>query len=180
MPCCCLMHTAYQKNRRTERGTLFGVCFSSIFFRQRFSKSCQLISNRIAMSACLAEHNTQPFVSQPAIWSLQSLGRLGFPLVSAGSSLQWVSQQYWDYCSGSVACLWLARLRLRSSVLWKWKQCPTHRACLALGPGRHPEIQEHLSEMMLDLIAEWLWSSCPCSWGRFLLLPYQTEDQTWH
>lgn len=131
------------------------------------------------MSACLAEHNTQPFVSQPAIWSLQGLGRLGFPLVSAGSSLQWVSQQYWDYCSGSVACLWPARLRLWSSVLWKWKQCPPHGACLALGPGRHPEIREQLSEVVFDLITEWLWSSCPCSWGHFLLLPYRTEDQTW-
>jgi len=92
------------------------------------------------MSVFLAKNNTQPFVSQPAMWSLQSLRRQGFPLVSAGTSLQWVGQKYWGNCSGLVACLWPARLSLWESVSWKWKQCITHGVSLALGPRRHPWI----------------------------------------
>lgn len=36
---------------------------------------------------CLAEFNTQPFVRQPTIWGWQSLRRVGFPLISADTSL---------------------------------------------------------------------------------------------
>lgn len=113
-PCCCIMHRAYHKTH-TEWGThknLFEGPFFHFLLQTKVFQELQLISNAILLSVCLAEHNTQPFVSQPAIWSLQSLRRLGFPLVSAGTSLQWAAQKYWDYCSGSVACLWPVRLSL--------------------------------------------------------------------
>lgn len=116
MPPCSNVHTAHQKN--------IEVLWDLTTNKHRNPKKC------------LAELNTQPFVSQPAIWRLQSLRRLGFPLlllVPPFSGLLRNTEITVLACSQPGADC--------ESALWQQEQCAMQWAPLALGSGRYSWIR---------------------------------------